>query len=162
MLSELKDIRLIVLDVDGVLTNGDVHITEDGNLLRTMNIKDGYALRRAVDSGLKIVVISGGTSEGVRIRLNKLGVTDVFLGVKDKVGSFNSYLEQNNLSVHQSLMMGDDLPDLELMQMVKFPACPADAVSEIKEISRYISPFSGGKGCVRDILEKVMKLQNIW
>jgi 3-deoxy-D-manno-octulosonate 8-phosphate phosphatase (KDO 8-P phosphatase) len=161
-LEKIKQIKAFVFDVDGVLTDGIIHVTESGDQLRQFNIKDGYALQLAVKRGYKIAVITGGRSEGVRLRLKGLGVTDIFMYVDSKIQVFNQYLEDNELSASQVLYMGDDVPDLQVMQLSGLPVCPADAVEEIKAISQYVSPKDGGRGCVRDILEKVLKIQNQW
>jgi len=157
----LTNIRCFILDVDGVLTNGTL-IVMPGELHRIMYIRDGYALKAAIDSGFEVVVISGGKSESVRTRLSNLGVKHIFLGVEDKVGKMNEIMKLNNLKKEEILYMGDDLPDFAVMKLVGIPCCPADAVPEIKELSLYVSPFKGGEGCVRDIIEQVMRIQKKW
>jgi len=161
-LEKLKYIRAILLDVDGVLTNGNLLLTESGEQLRQFNIKDGYALQLAVKRGIKIAALSGARSKGVEHRLRGLGIQDVFLGLDSKVEVYQNYLAQNNLTSEEVLFMGDDMPDLQVMTMVGLAVYPADAVEEIKAISHYISPKNGGEGCVRDIVEKVLKIQNLW
>ena len=161
-LEKLKLIKAFVFDVDGVLTDGIVHVTENGEQLRQFNIKDGYALQLAIKRGYKIAVISGGRSLGVKIRLQGLGITDIFLGADSKIELYSSFLIKNSLSAEQVMYMGDDIPDLPAMKLAGLPVCPADAASEIKEISHYISFKEGGKGCVRDVIEKVLKIQNQW
>ena len=158
----LKHIKVFVFDVDGVLTNGDILVTEEGELLRSMNVKDGYAMHRAIKEGYKIGVITAGKSLGVVKRLEILGVHDIFHGVTDKVEVYKRYIQSHNIDQSTVLYMGDDLPDFKVMQLVGLPTCPSDAAPEIMEISRYISPFSGGKGCVRDVIEKVMRLHGKW
>jgi 3-deoxy-D-manno-octulosonate 8-phosphate phosphatase (KDO 8-P phosphatase) len=158
----LNDITALIFDVDGVLTDGTVTVTTSGEMLRTMNIKDGYAIKTAVDNGYHICIISGGSNEGVRLRLQGLGVKDIHLGVHDKVNTLNDYFKSLNLNKNQVLYMGDDIPDLKVMQMVGLPCCPKDAVPEIKAISSYVSHKNGGKGAVRDIIEQVMKVQGKW
>lgn len=160
--SKLSQINTFIFDVDGVLTNGNILITEEGKLLRTMDVKDGYALKLAIDKGYKICIISGGHSEGVKIRLENLGLKDIFLNVPNKLIVFNTYIKENNIDLKNIVYMGDDLPDFHVMEMVELPTCPADACSEIKEISKYISPYNGGEGCVRDIIEKVLKVRGHW
>lgn len=150
------------MDIDGVLTNGTLIVLPNGVMARTMNVKDGYALQLAVKKGYKIVIISGGYSNELIERFKLLGVTDVFLKIQDKLSVLNEYLATNNLSLTNCLFMGDDIPDVEVMQAVYLPCCPSDAVSEIKQISKYQSPFKGGEGCVRDVIEKVLKLQHNW
>lgn len=158
----LKDINVMIFDVDGVLTNGSVTITSDGELLRTMNIKDGYALKVAIDSGLRICIISGGSNEGVKTRLHMLGVSDIFMGVHDKLQQLKSFAQQNSIDLKQALYMGDDIPDVDAMQLTLLPCAPQDAVPEIKAVSKYISHKKGGDGCVRDIIEQVLKIQGNW
>jgi len=155
-------IRVFVFDVDGVLTNGTLLATEEGHLLRTMNIKDGYAMQLAIKKGYKIWIISGGKSEAVRARLNKLGITDVHIGIESKKEMLQEIIAASNTDYNHILYMGDDIPDYACMKLCALPCCPADAVPEIKEISRYISPLTGGAGCVRDVIEKVLKLNGHW
>ena len=159
---KFRSIKTFVFDVDGVLTDGSVLLLNDGQMARTMNIKDGYALQLAIKKGYRVLVISGGTSDAVRVRLNKLGVTDVFLPVENKKEKLEAYIAQHRLQHEEILFMGDDIPDLVSMQIAGLPCCPADAATEIKKISAYISPFNGGKGCARDVLEKVLKLNGHW
>jgi len=155
-------ISAFILDVDGVLTDGMVTTLADGDQVRRMNIKDGYALQHAVKKGYHISIISGGKSESVRIRLNTLGITEVNLGCKNKIEVFEKLQKEYNLSADQILYMGDDIPDYKVMKKVGFAACPSDAAEEIKGISDYISPKKGGEGCVRDVVEQVLKLQGKW
>lgn len=162
ILQKLQQIRLFVLDVDGVLTNGSLLLLDDGQMARSMNIKDGYALQLAVKKGYQVLVISGGSSEAVKVRLGKLGIHEVFMKAKDKRDILVQYAAKHQLRWDQVLYMGDDIPDLEVMQLAGLPCCPADAVPEIKSIAQYISPVKGGEGCVRDVIEKVMKLNQHW
>ena len=162
LLSHFKSIKLFVLDVDGVLTDGSLLVLNDGQMARSMNIKDGYALQLAIKKGYKILVISGGTSEAVKNRLEKLGISDVIMSAVNKKEVLIKYVTVYGFSWPQVLYMGDDIPDLVPMQMAGLACCPYDAVPEIKALSHYISPISGGKGCVRDVIEKVMKLNNDW
>ncbi|NQT76155.1 MAG: HAD-IIIA family hydrolase [Bacteroidetes bacterium] len=158
----LKNISTFVFDYDGVLTDGILILSEEGEPLRTANVRDGYALQLAVKKGYRVAIISGGRSKTVYNRLQALGITDVFLGVDHKIDVFEKYLKENNISRDKVVYMGDDIPDFHVMQHAAVPACPADAAEEIKSISKYISHFSGGKGCVRDIIEQVLKLQQNW
>ncbi|MAY84448.1 MAG: 3-deoxy-D-manno-octulosonate 8-phosphate phosphatase [Flavobacteriales bacterium] len=160
--ARLKEISTFVFDVDGVLTDGTVITMPDGDQVRRMNIKDGYALQHAVKKGYEIVIISGGTSESVRLRLNGLGIQNVNLGCKNKVAVFEDLKESHKLKEEEILYMGDDIPDYKLMKRVGFAACPQDAASEIKEICDYISPIKGGEGCVRQMIEQVLKLRGDW
>jgi 3-deoxy-D-manno-octulosonate 8-phosphate phosphatase (KDO 8-P phosphatase) len=162
VLALFKPIRVFVFDVDGVMTDGTLQLLENGELSRKMHIRDGYALQMAVKKGYRVAVISGGSSANVAKRLQGLGITDIFTGVTDKKMVWTSYLEKYRLAADQILYMGDDLPDYEAMRLAGLPACPADAVPEIKAISRYISPLNGGSGCVRDVIEKVLKLHGDW
>ncbi len=158
----LQHITTFIFDVDGVLTDGTVLIHTDGQLLRTMNIKDGYALKTAVQQGYNVCIISGGKNEGVRLRLKGLGIEDIYLGAHQKVEQLNEYFDNKNIKAENVLYMGDDIPDMPVMQIIGLPTCPQDAVAEIKEISKYISYKKGGKGCVRDVIEQVLKVQGKW
>lgn len=158
----LAQITTFIFDVDGVLTDGSIQISTNGELLRTMNIKDGYAMKYAREKGYTICVISGGKNEGVRHRLRGLGITDIYLGCPDKVEQMEEFFDIYDIKHNEVLYMGDDLPDLYPMKKVGLPCCPQDAVAEIKEISKYISHKKGGKGCVRDVIEQVLKVQGKW
>lgn len=158
----LKNITTFIFDVDGVLTDGTITITTTGEMLRTMHTKDGYAIKAALTAGYNVCIISGGTNEGVRERLKALGVTDIYLGAHHKKDELREYMDIYNIKSEQALFMGDDLPDYEVMQMVGLACCPQDAVPEIKAISHYISHKDGGKGCVRDVIEQVLKVQGKW
>jgi 3-deoxy-D-manno-octulosonate 8-phosphate phosphatase (KDO 8-P phosphatase) len=158
----LNHVDTFIFDVDGVLTDGTIQVSTQGELLRTMNIKDGYALKSAEQAGYTVCIISGGNNEGVRARLRDLGITNIFLGVQDKVEKLDEFMDIYNLNPENVLYMGDDIPDLYPMQMIGVPCCPQDAVAEIKSISKYISHKKGGKGCVRDIIEQVLKVQGKW
>ncbi len=159
---KFKDITTFIFDADGVLTNGGVIVSDSGEHLRQFNVKDGYALQLAVKCGYNIAIISGGKAESIRVRLNDLGVTEVFIACKDKPAKFKEYISEKNIDPQTVLYMGDDIPDLKTMELVGLPACPADAAEEIKAISIYISPVIGGSGCARDVIEKVLKLQGKW
>lgn len=158
----LSQITTFIFDVDGVLTDGTLQVSTNGDLLRTMNIKDGFAMKHAMQKGLTVCVISGGYNEGVRHRLKGLGVTDIYLGCPDKVEQMEEFFDIYNIKPEEVLYMGDDMPDYYAMKKVGLPCCPQDAVAEIKEISRYISHKKGGKGCVREVIEQVMKVQGKW
>lgn len=158
----MNGITTFIFDVDGVLTDSSVHITTSGEMLRIMNIRDGYAMKAAVDAGYHVCVISGGTNEGVRVRLRNLGITDIHLGAHDKVETFKEYTALYNISAEQVLYMGDDIPDYYVMQRVGLPTCPVDAAPEIKSISKYVSHRNGGRGAVRDVIEQVMRVQGKW
>ncbi|MBT8256912.1 MAG: HAD-IIIA family hydrolase [Bacteroidia bacterium] len=158
----LHDITTFIFDVDGVLTDGNVIVTTEGSLLRRMNIKDGFALKTAVDNGYHVCIISGGSNEGVRARLRGLGVTNIYLGVSDKIEQLEEFLDIYEIDPKKALYMGDDIPDLYVMQKVGLPCCPQDAAPEIKSISKYVSHKNGGKGAARDVIEQVMKVQGKW
>jgi 3-deoxy-D-manno-octulosonate 8-phosphate phosphatase (KDO 8-P phosphatase) len=162
VLELFKNITTFVFDMDGVLTDGSVLVLENGLQARKMNIKDGLALQMALRNGFRVIIISGGSSKPVEERLNKLGVKDVYMTVRDKKDFISHYIAENKLKWEELLFMADDLPDLELMNAVGVTTCPADAVREIIQVSKYISPFKGGEGCVRDIIEKVLKVQDKW
>lgn len=159
---KFKTIKAFIFDVDGVLTDGSMLITEDGKLLRSMNVKDGYAMKRAIAAGLPVFIITGGSSIGVALRLEKLGVSEVVLGTNDKLPAFERLANENDLAHEDILYMGDDISDLPCLRAAALACCPYDAVSEVVEESEYISHFPGGKGCVRDVIEKVMRAQNLW
>jgi len=158
----LKHINTFVFDYDGVLTDGTVILMNNGDALRTANVKDGYALQLAVKKGYRVAIISGGYSESMLRRFEALNVKDVFLGVEKKIETYNKYLADNNLEPHQVLFMGDDIPDYEIMKIAGVPTCPADASEEIKAVAKYISHQKGGHGCARDVIEQVMKIQGNW
>lgn len=162
ILSHLKLIKNFVFDMDGVLTDGCLLVNNDHQWLRRMNVRDGYALQAAVKCGYQVMVISGSDSPPVTDRLHRLGVKHVFMGVKDKPALLRNLMKENNMDIDQTLFMGDDIPDYDCMGLVGLAACPADAVPEIREIAAYISPVRGGEGCVREVIEKVMKLNDHW
>ncbi len=162
ILATFNDVKLFIFDVDGVLTDGSLILLNDGQMARTMNIKDGYALQLAIKKGYQILIVSGGNSQAVKDRLYKLGIENIFMGLTDKAGVVNSFLAKYKIDPKHALYMGDDLPDLLPMQCVQLICCPADAANEILKVAHYISPKEGGKGCVRDVIEKVLKLHNQW
>jgi 3-deoxy-D-manno-octulosonate 8-phosphate phosphatase (KDO 8-P phosphatase) len=161
-LEQFSGIETFIFDVDGVLTNNQLLVTEAGELLRQMNVRDGYALKRAVEQGYQVAIITGGRSEGVRLRLEGLGVSDIYTGISDKLEVYEAYLDKYSLSRDKVLYMGDDMPDYPVMCKVGLPACPADAAPQLFEIAAYISPCKGGDGCVRDVIEKVLRINGDW
>lgn len=161
-LQQLREITTLIFDVDGVLTTGDILASNTGEFLRTFNIKDGYALQLAVKKGYHVCIISGGSGEAMQKRFEALGIRNIYLGVSDKVAVFEQILTQYQLMPAEVLYMGDDIPDYNIMKLVGLPTCPADAVEEIKALSTYISPYSGGRNAVRDIIEKVLRIQGKW
>jgi 3-deoxy-D-manno-octulosonate 8-phosphate phosphatase (KDO 8-P phosphatase) len=162
MLNKLKTITTFIFDVDGVLTDGTLVANASGEQTRRFYIKDGYAIEKALQNGYHILIISGGFEEGVRKRLEFLGIKDIFLGVKDKLTLFKEYTNTRHIEPSQILYMGDDIPDYQMLKLVGLPTCPNDAVVDIKPICEYISPYDGGRGAVRDVIEKVMKAQGKW
>ena len=159
---KLHKISCFVFDVDGVLTNGSLILLPTGEQVRTMNIRDGYALQLAIKQGYRIVIISGGKSEAVKTRLNGLGITDVFLGIDSKAETMDDVVKKYGLKTEEILYMGDDVPDLAAMKLCGLPTCPADACPEVKELALYISDKKGGEGCVRDIIEQTLRLHGKW
>lgn len=160
--SKLHDIKAFVFDFDGVMTDGSVWIYADRESVRCGNIKDGYAIQYAVKKGYIIAVISGATSLSINNRMESLGVTQIYTGCANKMETYRRFLAENNLKETEVLCMGDDIPDYEIMSHCGVSACPADAAVEIKEIADYISIFNGGQGCVRDVIEQTLRLQEKW
>lgn len=158
----LHEITTFFFDVDGVLTDGRLLISESGELLRSMNTKDGYAIKTALNQGFNICIITGGTNQGVKSRLEGLGVKDVFLNAHDKMPVLLKYAAAHDLNPEQMLYMGDDMPDVEAIEFVGLGTCPQDAIPEVKAVSDYISHKHGGDGCVRDVIEQVLKVQGKW
>jgi len=161
-LKELKKVKAFIFDVDGVLSKDISPISENGSPVRTANVKDGFAIRRAINSGYPIAVITGGYLERVRKRHEKIGVEYYYENASDKVECLEDFLNKTGINKKNVLFMGDDLVDYRVMLKVGFPVCPQDAVDEIKSISRYVSPKNGGEGCVRDIIEKTLRVQKNW
>jgi 3-deoxy-D-manno-octulosonate 8-phosphate phosphatase (KDO 8-P phosphatase) len=162
VLEYFKNITTFVFDVDGVLTDGTVLLIENGLQARQMHVKDGLALQMALKNGYNVVIISGAYSEPVLQRMQYLGITEIFLATKNKKEFLDNYLSQKEINWQQVLFMGDDLPDVAVLQKAGLSCCPADAVAEVKKISKYISSINGGYGCVRDVIEKVLKLNDHW
>ena len=158
-LNKLKDITTFIFDVDGVLTNGEVYVSENGEQSRAFNIRDGYAIQLAIKCGYNVCIVSGSRSKSILYRLNGWGVQDVYLGIHTKIEKIRLYLEERSIIHENVLYMGDEIP---VMKVIGLPVCPIDAAEEIKAISLYISPIEGGKGCVRDVIEKVLKIQGKW
>ncbi len=155
-------ITTFIFDYDGVMTDGKVYSDHDGHPWRATNVKDGFALQLATKLGYNVAVISGAICPSMEVRMNSLGVTDVFTAVPHKLLKLNEYMEEKGLKLEEIIFMGDDIPDLRVMQAVGLPACPADAALEVREISVYISSKEGGKGAVRDVIEQVLKVQGKW
>lgn len=159
---DLKAVKAVIFDVDGVLSTSTIQLSPDGMPVRTVNIKDGYAIQLAIKMGLKLAIISGGTDKGVEERYRKLGMKDIFMSCSTKIEVFHKYLADNNITAEEVIYVGDDIPDYEIMKLVGCPCCPADACSDIKNISTYISPYQGGMGCARDIIEQILRAQGHW
>ena len=158
----LGKVRAMVFDVDGVLTDGSLILMPDGELVRIMNIRDGIIMKMAVKKGYHLCIITGGNNMAVKMRLNRLGITDVYLKTQDKWEAMKEFMATYDLKAEEILYMGDDLIDYEAMSKIGVPVCPKDAVPEIKSLCVYVSHINGGKGCVRDVIEQVMKLQGKW
>lgn len=169
-LENFAAINTFVLDVDGVLTNSTLLVLENGKLLRQMNVRDGYAIKRAIDMGYKVAIITGGKSQGVVTRLKNLGVVDIYYGISDKVEAYREFMylyddpddPENSIGYENVLYMGDDVPDYEVMRLVGLPACPNDACPEILSIAKYVSHAKGGEGAVRDVIERTLRLNGHW
>ena len=159
---DIVNCNAFIFDVDGVMTDGGIIPTPDGDFIRRYNAKDGYAIASAIREGMKICVISGGRGNMLRHRLEMLGVTRMYLNCMDKTAALGEFLADHGIAAENVIYMGDDIPDLECMRMVGIPVCPADAASEIIEASRYVSEYDGGHGAVRDIVEQVMRAQHKW
>lgn len=157
-----NDVDTFIFDIDGVMTPSHILVTTQGELLRPMNVKDGFALKQAIRKGYRVCIITGGNNEGTRIRFQDLGITDIYMGNHFKTEALNDYIQKYNINLEKVLYMGDDIPDVLPMRMVGFPTCPQDAVPEVKKISKYISDRNGGYGCVRDVIEQVMRVQGTW
>lgn len=159
---DLKKIKAVIFDIDGVLSAETITLHPEGDPLRTVNIKDGYAIQLAVKCGLHVAILSGAHTESLRKRYEGLGVQDIFLKASVKIAIYESYLEKYGLRDEEVLFMGDDIPDYEVMRRCGCPCCPADAAPEIKKISLYVSGCKGGYGCGRDVLEQVLRAQGKW
>lgn len=162
ILSRFKGITTLIFDIDGVLTDGSVLVLPDGLQARSMHVKDGFGLQMALKQGYRVFVISGGNSEESRDRLHYLGIKDVYLDVSDKLDFVSSIVKKHKLEWNKILYMGDDLPDLPLLKKSGVSCCPSDAVNEVRSAVLYISPVKGGWGCVRDVIEKVLKVNGHW
>ena len=159
---DLSKIRAIIFDIDGVLSAETINLSADGVPLRTVNIKDGYAIQLAVKLGLRIAILSGARVDSIRVRYEGLGVQDVYLGCAVKIATYDEFLSKYGLTDDEIMYMGDDIPDMEIMRRVGCPVCPKDACPEIKAVSTYVSHFDGGYGCGRDVIEQVLRAQGKW
>ena len=159
---KLNNIKTVILDVDGVLTDGNLILLPTGEMVRSMNTRDGYAMQLAVKKGIRIAVITGGKDQAVVDRLKYLGLTDIYVGAHDKVDAFQDLVFSYGLDPDEIAYMGDDYPDLAVMSLVGLSTCPNDACMDVRKAAEYISPENGGKGCVRDLLEQILKVQGLW
>ena len=159
---DITTVRAFAFDVDGVFTDGGITVTPEGDYLRTYNSKDGYAVAYALKQGYKVAIISGGRGKSLETRFNALKVTKLWIDVFDKVAHLKEFMDEFGLKPGEVMFMGDDLPDYEAMELSGMPVCPADSATEIKELSRYISHLKGGEGCVRDVIEQVLRVQGKW
>ena len=159
---DIARVEAIVLDVDGVMTDGGIIPTPDGDFIRRYNAKDGYAIASAIREGIKVCIISGGRGRMLENRLQILGVTRYYLNCMDKVATIREFATDYGIDLENVVYMGDDIPDLECMRIVGVPVCPSDAAMEVVEASRYISEYNGGHGAVRDIIEQVMRAKGLW
>lgn len=159
---DLTLIRAIIFDVDGVLSAETIMLSADGEPLRTVNIKDGYAIQLAMKMGLRIAILTGGKTESVRLRYERLGVEDIYMGCAVKIRTYDEFLKKYGLTDGEVMYMGDDIPDMEIMRRVGCPVCPKDACPDICEASLYVSSFRGGYGCGRDVIEQTLRAQGKW
>lgn len=159
---DLSKIKAVFFDVDGVLSRQTISLHPSGEPMRTVNIKDGYAMQHAVKHGLLIAIITGATSEAVRLRYERLGVTEIHQGAAQKIRVYEQLCSKYDLADDEVLFMGDDIPDYEVMTRCGLPTCPSDAAPEIKNVAKYVSTYSGGDGCARDVIEQILKVQGKW
>ena len=159
---DLNKIKAIIFDIDGVLSSETITLSSGGEPLRTVNIKDGYAIQLAMKLGLRIVILTGGKTKSVRVRYEGLGVEDIYMGCAVKIETYDEFLKKYGLTDEEVMYMGDDIPDLEIMRRVGCPVCPNDACEEIKDISVYVSDKIGGHGCGRDVIEQTLRAQGKW
>jgi 3-deoxy-D-manno-octulosonate 8-phosphate phosphatase (KDO 8-P phosphatase) len=159
---DLRYIKAFVFDVDGVLSPNQLILHSSGDLMRSVNTRDGFGIKTAIESGFQVAIITGARSTSLIGRFHDLGTDDVYLGSKSKMKDLELFVRKYNLTFSEVLYMGDDVPDLEAMQAVGMPTCPNDATIEVQAVSRYISNYQGGYGCVRDVIEQVMRSQGLW
>lgn len=159
---DLRKIKAIIFDVDGVLSCDTIPLNSSGEPMRTVNIKDGYAIQHAQKQGLKIAIMTGGTTENIRQRYEHLGMKDIYMGCSVKINTYEAFAKMYGLDNKEIIYMGDDIPDYEVMRICGCPCCPSDACAEIKSISTYISQYKGGQGCCRDVIEQVLRVQGKW
>lgn len=155
-------ITTFVFDMDGVLTDGSLVVLPNGVFARSMHTKDGYALQLAVKKGYQILIITGGNAPEVSERFERLGIQEIHLNIRDKAAVLNAFMQKTGTKAEAILCMGDDVPDIPIMRMAGIAACPADAAADALEVAQYISPIAGGRGCVRDVIEKVLRIRGHW
>ena len=161
-LEKFRRIKAFIFDVDGVLTDHSIFVFENGKIVRKLNDKDLVALRKAIDNKFKVAIISGGSLNGLAPIFKEIGITDIYEKIRDKKAAYDEFKEIYEIDDEQVLYMGDDLPDYPVMRLVGLPVCPKNAAPEIREITQYLSPLGGGEGCVRDVIEKVLRLKKVW
>ena len=159
---DLSKIRVVIFDVDGVLSSETIVLSAEGEPLRTVNIKDGYAIQLAVKMGLRIAIMTGGNTEAIRLRYDRLGVEDIYMGCAVKIKTYDAFLKKYGLTDEEIMYMGDDIPDLEIMRRVGCAVCPKDACAEVQKESVYVSDRKGGFGCGRDVIEQILRAQGKW
>lgn len=159
---DLKKIKAVIFDVDGVLSSETIPLHPDGEPMRTVNIKDGYSIQLAQKMGLRIAIMTGGNTDAIRLRYERLGVEDIFMKCAVKVKTYEAFKEHYGYADEELIFMGDDIPDLQVMRLCGCPCCPADACDEVKQASVYVSGRDGGHGCARDVIEQVLKVQGKW
>lgn len=158
----LQKIRAVIFDIDGVLSAETITLSPQGEPLRTVNIKDGYAIQLAIKMGLRVAILTGATTEAVRVRYERLGVEDIYMGCAVKIKTYEEFLHRHGLTSDEVIYMGDDVPDIEILREVGCPVCPQDACADVKEVCLYVSPYRGGYGCGRDIIEQTLRAQGKW
>jgi 3-deoxy-D-manno-octulosonate 8-phosphate phosphatase (KDO 8-P phosphatase) len=159
---DLTKIRAIIFDVDGVLSAETITLSAEGEPLRTVNIKDGYAIQLAEKLGLRIAIMTGGNTQAIRLRYERLGVEDLYMGCAIKIKVYEEFLAKYGFTDEEVMFMGDDIPDLEILRRVGCPVCPKDACSEVQDVCQYISHRKGGYGCGRDVIEQTLRAQGKW
>src|SRR5574344_511875 len=159
---DLRRIRCIIFDIDGVLSAETISLSSSGDPLRTVNIKDGYAIQLAVKMGLQVAILTGASAEGLLLRYSRLGVTEIHMGCAVKIRTYEELLQRCHLKDEEVMYMGDDVPDMEVLRRVGCPVCPSDACPDVKDICCYVSPYRGGYGCGRDVIEQTLRAQDKW
>ncbi len=159
---DIARVRAFVFDVDGVFTDGGIMLTPEGDFIRKYNSKDGYAVAYAIKMGYKVAIITGGRGKALEMRFQMLKATGIYIDCMNKLEKLHEFMSEHSLSAEEVMYMGDDIPDLEALRAVGVPVCPADAVPEVIEASRYVSQFKGGEGCIRDVVEQTLRARGDW